>query len=148
MSNVQQDEKAVNPASPEFFFEAEAAYKEATQDRLELVKKRFYLDESRQQERDGLKDVEARLIANGQVEGKNAEERTARLRLLLADDPEAQALRGKAALRDEQMIQLEGEITRREMRQKVALYRLRYADATLRYLANIPPESPHESEAE
>lgn len=147
MSNVQQDEKAVNPANPKFFFEAEAAYKEATQDRLELVKKRFYLDESRQQERDGLKDVEARLIANGQVEGKNAEERTARLRLLLADDPEAQALRGKAALRDEQMIQLEGEITRREMRQKVALYRLRYADATLRYLASLGPTEPHESEA-
>lgn len=147
MSNVQQDEKAVNPASRHFFFEAEVAYVQATKGILSLIKERWDQQQEQGKARDALKDIEARLIANGQVEGKNAEERTARLRVLLVDDPEAEAQREALAKTDVTLVELD---TRSEMErslQAMARYRLRYADATLRYLANIPPELPHESEA-
>jgi len=146
MSNVHQDEQAVNPASPEFFFEAEKRFAEATEAVRQLIGAKWSTQQELSAGRDALKDTEARIIANG-VDGKNAEERTANLRVLMAEDQEAEHLRLTLIAREGEAVGIDQRLERQRGAQALARYRLRYADATLRYLANIPPESPHESRA-
>lgn len=147
MTMKPQDEQAVNPASPEFFFEAETACAEASAKIMGLMADRWRNQQAQSLARDTLKDIEARQLISGQVEGKNAEERKAQLAILLAEDAEyigaGNALRQVEAT----LFQIEIDMESARSLQSLMRYRLRYADATLRYLANIPPESPHESEA-
>jgi len=137
-------QKIVNPASPEFFFEAETAYAEAEKKMMELMKDRWVEQQAQASHRDTLKEIEARLLSAGEVEGKNEAERKARLQVLLADDPEAKAEREFLRRAEAHLMQIDIDMESARSMRDLMRYRLRYADATLRYLAGIPPESPHE----
>ena len=147
MNMKAQSEQDVNPASPEFFFEAEKTYAEASNKVMTLMKARWERQQAQANARDALKEVEARILISGDVDGKNETERKAQLVALLAEDPEAIGVRNSVRQAETSLAQIDIDMESARGMRDLMRYRLRYADATLRYLANIPPELPHESEA-
>jgi len=147
MTNVQQGEQAVNPASPQFFFEALQQFDQASAHLLNEARRRYRFVQERQQASDGLKEAEALLIANDKVEGKNEQQRTAALRVLMIEDPEARQHQAALRVWDEKIANIDADMEHTRAIQTSARIRMWYADATLRCLAGLRPESPHESEA-
>lgn len=146
MTSVNQDEKAVNPASPEFFFEALDQFERASENLLNEARRRYRFIQERQQASDGLKEAEALLIMHGQVQGKNEAERKAALQVLMIEDPEARQHQAALRVWDEKIANIDADMEHTRAIQTSARIRMWYADATLRSLVGIKPESPHESE--
>lgn len=147
MTNVQQGEQAVNPASPEFFFEALEQFDQASENLLSETRRRYRFIQERQQASAGLKEAEALLLMHGKVQGGNVEERKASLQVLMIEDPEARQHQAALRVWDEKIANIDADMQHTQAIQTSARIRMWYADATLRYLAGIKPESPHESEA-
>jgi len=133
---MSEQEKQVNPADSAFFFEAETAYAEASKKLMALMKDRWEEQLALAKARDSLKEAEARLLMSGEVNGKNAEERKAQLTNLLAEDPEAIGARNAVRHAETDLAQIEIDIESVRSMRDLMRYRMRYADATLRYLAN------------
>ena len=143
----EQKQEGVNdPLTREFFLEALAQFEQASENLLLQARRRYRFIQERQQASDGLKEAEALLIVNGRVEGKNEGERKASLQVLMIEDPEARQHQKALQVWDEKIANIDADMEHTRAVQASARYRMRYADATLHYLASQPWQSPHESE--
>jgi len=143
---TQKQQAIENPASREFFLEALRDFEDNSAALRTQAAERWGFVQARQTAMDELREIEARLVTNGQVEGKNAGERAARLGLLMADDPGAKSVRDTIGHCDAKIWIIDAEADLMRANQASARYRMRYADATLRYLAGQQATEPYESE--
>jgi hypothetical protein len=144
---VKQAEQDVNdPTTREFFETALSDFEVAAESLTSAARTRYGWLTERQAKQEALKDIEARKVANGEAEGKNAEERKAALQVLMAEDGEAAGIRRDIDRLEGSIANIDIELERLRGVQASARYRMRYADATLRFLTGQQPTQPHESE--
>lgn len=138
MDKLAEDAAAVNPVA--MFKEAEADFREAQAEMLGALTRRLDARAGLSNLKRDLQDREAQFIGNGQVEGKNAEERKASLALLMQQDDLGQSFQKQSLRAQGQEDQAVIDTESATLRISSARARRNFALAVLGYLTAAPTE--------